>query len=162
MSDDWLKIGIAEAGFADRVVADIMAVVRTPSGRALFERLKASGRIVHIEKPALRDPPNASATPHDLRAAIAAGRSTGTADAAGQPIVGAGGGSDCTIAYDPRQWPSPIHPNSPTSDVLLLTLFQQALAHVTGSAAAVEGLASDAAALETEAIAQYRRERRLG
>lgn len=162
MSDDWLKIGVAEAGFADRVVADVMAIVRTPLGRAIFEGLKASGRIVHIEKPTLADPPNAWAKPHDARAALLPGQSTGTVDAAGQPIVGAGGGSDCTIAYDPRQWPSPIHSDSVPSDVLLLTLFFQALAYAAGQAAAVEGFVGDEATLVNEAIAHYRRESELG
>src|SRR5437773_11310195 len=95
----WLRVATPYPGYADAVVADISRIVATPSGRALLEAVRASGRSVLIERPSVRDPPNAGVQPQDGGAASAAGA-----------------GSDCTLTYEPAQWPNPIHPPSQTSD----------------------------------------------
>jgi hypothetical protein len=147
MSDDWLQITIAEAGYADSVVADVMRLVGTRSGRVLFDALGASGRRVTIEKPAVLDPPNAVVRRRDLHAATAGDRD---------------GGSDCVIAYDPRQWPNPTQPAVPASDVLLFALFREALSHVRGRAALADDRAGEALAFGDDEIATYAKERTHG
>src|SRR3954451_3738486 len=107
--EDWLLVDPPEPGYADAVVADISRLAATISGRYLLDDLRASGYGLVIEKPPRTDPPNAYARPHDPQAATT------------------GQGSDSTIAYDPRDWPSPLHRGSPLSDVMLFTLLRQVL-----------------------------------
>ena len=134
----WLRVATPYAGYADAVVADISRVVATPSGRAVLEAVRASGRSILIERPSLRDPPNAWVQPQD--------------------------GGDCTITYEPAQWPNPIHPPSQTSDVMLFRLLCQALAPLHGGAEPGGGQdgggqEGGGAADETAAVERYLRER---
>jgi hypothetical protein len=133
----WLRVATPYAGYADAVVADISRIVATPSGRAVLEQVRASGRSVLIERPSVRDPPNAWVQPLD--------------------------GGDCTITYEPAQWPNPLHPESETSDVMLFRLLRQALAPLqgkgtpTGDPAAEPG--GGEAADISAAVVRYLRER---
>jgi hypothetical protein len=142
----WLRIATPYAGYADAVVADISRIVATASGRAVLEAVRASGRSVLIERPSVRDPPNAGVQPHDSGAASAAGGR-------------GGGGSDCTITYEPAQWPNPIHPPSQTSDVMLFRLLRQALAPLQGKGDPGGEQDGAMAAAEAAAVERYLRER---
>jgi hypothetical protein len=115
----WLRVDTPYPGYADAVVADLTAIVATASGRAVLEEVRASGRSVLIERPSVLDPPNAAVRPQDPSGVSAPGAPTG-------------GGCDCTITYDPGQWPNPIHPPAQTSDVMLFRLLRQALAPLQG------------------------------
>ena len=133
----WLRVATPYPGYADAVVADISRIVATASGRAVFEAVRASGHSVLIERPSVRDPPNAAV----------------------QPQPGGEDGRDCTITYEPAQWPNPIHPPSQTSDVMLFRLLRQALAPLQGRAEPGGGQEGGATADETAAVERYLRER---
>jgi len=139
--EDWLLVDTPEPGYADAVVADISRLAATISGRYLLDDLRASGYGLVIEKPARSNPPNAYARPHDPRAATT------------------GRGSDSTIGYDPRDWPSPVHRASPPSDVMLFTLLRQALAYLWGIAEPARYEPGEMSADEAADIDMYRRER---
>jgi hypothetical protein len=158
----WLRVDTPYAGYADSVVADIARIAAASSGRALFARVRASGHSVLIEKPAPTGAPNAYVRPVDLRAATASGRPTGDTDASGGPVLGAGGGSDCVIAYDPKDWPSPTDPASPASDIMLVDLLHQALAQLTGAAEPLRYQTGEAVSDIAAGIELYRRERKDG
>lgn len=138
---DWLLVDTPEPGYADAVVADISRLAATISGRYLLDDLRASGYGLLIEKPARSDPPNAYARPHDPQAAMT------------------GRGSDSTIGYDPRDWPSPIHRDSPPSDLMLFTLLRQALPYLWGIAKPASYGAGEMSADEMADVEMYRRER---
>jgi hypothetical protein len=138
---EWLLVETPEPGYADAVVADLSRMAATISGRYLLDDLRASGYGLVIEKPARNDPPNAYARPHDPKAAVT------------------GEGSDATISYDPRDWPSLVHRDSPPSDVMLFTLLRQALAYLWGIAEPARDGTDEMSADEVTDIALYRRER---
>ena len=133
----WLQVATPEPGYADRVVVDIGRIVRSKAGRALLERIRDSGRNVRIEKPDDIDPPNAWVQPRDLAAAAA-------------------GGSDCTVFYDPRQWPNAAHAAVQTSDVLLYNLLVQAASQLAGTAVRHE-TADGGALSHLEKLEDYRK-----
>jgi len=155
----WLRVTTPEPGYADRVVGDMTRIAGTAAGRALLRQIRRSGRCVLIEQPGAIDPPNALVRPRDLRAATAPGTAVGPAEAGAPALLGTGDGSDCVVAYDPRQWPNPVHPAVPTSDVLLFALLSQALVHLRGIADLARERAREAPMTESEAAMQYRRER---
>ncbi len=132
----WLQVATPEPGYADCVVADIGRIVRSKAGRALLEQIRDSGRNVRIEKPYDLDPPNAWVQPRDPAAAVA-------------------GGSDCTVFYDPRQWPNAAHAAVKTSDVLLYNLLVQAASQLAGTAARRE-TADGGALMHLEKLEDYR------
>jgi hypothetical protein len=158
----WLRVDTPQPGYADRVVADVTRIVAAPSGRALLEQVRDSGHGVVIEKPASTGAPNAHVQPRSLHAATASGRPTGETDAAGRPVLGTGEGCDSIIAFDPLDWPSPLDPASPPSDVMLFALLGQALAQLRGIADPLRYQTGEASADEAAQIEQYRRERRDG
>jgi hypothetical protein len=133
----WLRVATPEAGYAGNVVADVSRITRTACGRALVREIIDSGGGVFIEKPEATDPPNAS-----LRR-------------------GAGGGADCVIAYYPRQWPNPLFPTVPSSDVLLFAMLRQALAFLRDPGD-VAGDAAGPIAIDSDEVTAYRRERDHG
>ena len=110
--------------------------------------MRASGRGVLIERPSVLDPPNAAVRPN------APGAASGP---------GTGAGRDCTIAYDPGQWPNPIHPPSETSDLMLFRLLRQALAPLQGRVELAgepgSGPGAGSAGDEAGAVERYLRER---
>jgi hypothetical protein len=138
---DWLVVETPEPGYADAVVADISRLAATISGRYLLDDLRASGYGLVVEKPARSDPPNAYARPHDPEAATT------------------GRGSDTTIGYDPRDWPSPIHRGSPPSDLMLFTLLREALPYLWGIAEPALFAAAEMSGAEVADVEMYRRER---
>jgi hypothetical protein len=158
----WLRVDTPQPGYADRVVADVTRIVAAPSGRALLEQVRDSGHGVLIEMPAPIAAPNAHVRPGSLHAATATGRPTGETDAAGRPVLGTGEGCDSIIAFDPLDWPSPLDPASPPSDVMLFTLLGQALAQLRGTADPLQYQAGEASADEAVKVEQYRRERKDG
>jgi len=118
----WLRVATPEAGYADCVVADIGRIVRSKAGRSLIEQIRDSGHDVLIEMPsAPLDPPNAWVQPRDLAAAVN------------------GSGTDCSVFYDPRQWPNPASAAVKSSDILLYNLLLHALAQLRGNAASQPG-----------------------
>jgi hypothetical protein len=125
----WLRVETPYAGYADAVVADLTRLAATPSGRALLEQIRASGKSILIGRPAVLDPPSAAVQ-----------------------AIGADGG--CRLCYEPRQWPNPIHPTSRTSDAMLFVLLRHTLALLRGA----EEPAPDPAAAEAE-VARYLSER---
>jgi hypothetical protein len=155
----WLRVDTPQPGYADRVVADVTRVVAVPSGRALLEQVRDSGHGVLIEKPALVGAPNAHVRPQSLRAATASGVPTGEIDAAGRPVLGTGEGSDSIIAYEPLDWPSPLDPDSPSSDVMLFALLGQALAQLRGTAEPLRYQMGEMAPGDAAEIERYQRER---
>lgn len=113
----WLRVATPEPGYADCVVADIGRIVRSQAGRRLLEQIRDSGHDVLIEMPsAPLDPPNAWVQPRDLAGAVN------------------GGGTDCSVFYDPRQWPNAASAVVKSSDVLLYNLLLHALAQLRGIA----------------------------
>jgi hypothetical protein len=146
---DWLVVTRAEPGYAEAVVKDMSRIAKTASGRAVLERIRASGRSVEIQKPDAVDPPNAWVRPHD-------------AHANAPPKAGDGRGSDCIVAYDPRQWPNPAHPSVGSSDVLLFTMLREALDHLLGTADLSHGQAGPAVVADDSVVAGYQRERDNG
>jgi hypothetical protein len=113
----WLRVATPEPGYADRVVADIGRIVRSQAGRRLLEQIRDSGHDVLIEMPGALDPPNAWVQPRDLAGAID------------------GSGTDCSVFYDPRQWPNAASAAVKSSDILLYNLLLLALAQLRGNAA---------------------------
>jgi hypothetical protein len=146
---DWLVVTRAEPGYAEAVVKDMSRIAKTASGRAVLERIRASGHAVQIQKPDAVDPPNAWVRPH-------------AADANAPPRTGAGRGSDCIVAYDPRQWPNPAHASVGSSDVLLFTMLREALDHLLGTADPPHGQAGPAVVADDAVVAGYLRERDNG
>lgn len=158
----WLRVDTPQPGYADRVVADVTRLAATASGRALLEQVRDSGHGVLIEMPAPIAAPNAHVQPRSLHTATASGRPTGETDAAGRHVLGTGEGSDSVIAFDPLDWPSPLDPASPPSDVMLFALLGQALAQLRGTADPLRYQAGEVSADEAAQIEQYRRERKDG
>jgi hypothetical protein len=107
---DWLLIDAEDPSFGDRVVRDLTRLVGTPSGRALLARARASGRALRVVPPEQTDPPNAW---------IQAGLGQSAAALGAVP-------TECVIAFDPVDWPSPIDAASPASDVVLFALLHEA------------------------------------
>ena len=107
---DWLLIDAEDPSFGDRVVRDLTRLVGTPSGRALLARARASGRALRVVAPEQTDPPNAW---------VQAG--LGPAAPALEAVP-----TECVIAFDPVDWPSPIDAASPASDVVLFALLHEA------------------------------------
>jgi hypothetical protein len=138
---DWLVVARAEPGYAESVVMDMSRIGGTGSGRALLERIRDSGHSVTIQKPDPIDPPNAWVRPQDRHAA---------------------GGSDCVVVYDPRQWPNPAQLGVPSSDVLLFAILHQAVGQLVGTANLLREQAGETVAMDSEALADYRRERDNG
>jgi hypothetical protein len=93
------------AGYADAVVADLSLISATRTGRHVLTLIRDSGGAIAIERPEVLDPPLATVKPQ---------------------TAGDGGRSVCTLAYEPQQWPNPIHPAIAASDVMLFTLLCQA------------------------------------
>lgn len=160
-SSGWLRVATPEPGFADRVVADMTRIAATATGRALLKQIRRSGHCVLIEKPDAIDPPNASVRPHDLRAATARGVATAPGESGTPPVLGTGNGSNCIIAYDPRQWPNPLHNEVPASDVLLFSLLSRALVQLRGMADLARDRTDQIVLTECDDVSQYRRERGL-
>jgi hypothetical protein len=105
----WLQIDTPEAGYAGSVVTLLARISRTPSGRAILERLRASGASVKIERPnPPTDPPNAWTRP-----------------------LPSDSGHAILIAYDPADWPSPSPVGAPPEDVVLFGRLEDALALAT-------------------------------
>ena len=131
-----LRIEPLDAAFVDAVLADLRRIAATDAGRALFRRVRESGRVVTIDKPARLDPPNAWIE-------TAAG--------------GGGEGTDRTVRLDPADWPNPAAAASAASDVVLFGLLDEAAGPVggEGEATAKEAVAAyrreRARAEETEA-----------
>jgi hypothetical protein len=146
---DWLVVARAEPGYAEAVVKDMSRIAKTASGRAVLERIRASGHSVQIQKPDAVDPPNAWVRPHDP-------------DASRPAMARSGHGSDCIVAYDPRQWPNPAHPSVGSSDVLLFTMLREALDHLLGTADVSRREAGPAVVPDDEVVAGYQRERDNG
>lgn len=157
-----LRIATPEAGYAGNVVADLTRITGTPSGRALIRQIRAGSHSILIEKPAAGGLPNATLRPHALQAATAPDAAAGIAEASGRAAPGPGDGSDCIIAYDPRQWPNSIHPAVPSSDVLLFAMLRQALDQLRGTADLQHDAAGGTTATEAAEVAIYRREREDG
>ncbi len=158
----WLRVDTPQPGYAERVVADVTRIVGTASGRVLLEQVRASGHGILIEKPAPTGTPNADVRPQDLRAATAFGAPTGATDTDGRPVLGTGEGADSIIAFDPLDWPNPLDPASPPSDVMLFGLLVQALDQLRGTADPARYGAGETDAATTAGVGQYRHERKDG
>jgi hypothetical protein len=134
----WLRVATPEPGYADSVVADIGRIVRSAAGRTLLENIRDSGHDVLIEKPERIDPPNAWVKPRDVAAAIG------------------GGGTDCSVIYDPRHWPNAAHEAVKSSDMLLYNLLLHALNQLRGTAASRPDAGGGPALLELANMRDYR------
>lgn len=131
----WLLVRPSEPGYADAVVVTIGRISRTGSGRTMLEQIRQTG-VVTIDKPAQTDPPNASVRRED-----------------------AGAAPQCAIAFDARDWPSPVAPNSLPADEMLFTLFREALGQLQGAISPGQPQSDQAATDEANAVARYRSER---
>jgi hypothetical protein len=130
---EWLTIATPGPGYAGSVASLVAGISRTRSGRTLLERLRASGCPIRIERPSPpTNPPNAWARL----------RNAGSVDAG---IV---------VAYDPADWPNPTQQDAPAKDMVLLRLFEHALALASGTASSVTTEPSVSATMEA-----YLRER---
>jgi uncharacterized protein involved in type VI secretion and phage assembly len=113
--------------YVSTVIQDLTTIHSTKDGDARMDRIDSSGKQVTIQnydsaypKPAS---PNADTMPGnnsltDWQNAGAPGTPAGT-DAAGNPVVGNGKGSDSTIHYDPADWPDPTSRTKAPGDSIL-------------------------------------------
>ena len=113
-TSNWLQIDTPQAGYAGSVVTLVARISRTPSGRTVLEGIRASGRVVRIEKP---DPPNAWTRSRDAWTAA---------------------GVDVVIAFDPADWLNPAQrgPGSQgpqPADLVLSGRLEDALAMVSSA-----------------------------
>jgi hypothetical protein len=155
----WLRIDAVDLPFAEAVVADIGIIRDTPSGRALFRQVSASGRSVRIEPPGKTNPPNAWVRPAELDSATASkptGENTGNEVA----VLRAGTGTDAVIAYRPADWPNPAVRAPHPSDVVLFALLQQARGVTCGEAGPPPDHDALPDVFATPEIMQYCNERR--
>jgi hypothetical protein len=89
--------------FVDAVLTDLMRITATSAGRVLLRKVYDDGYTILIEKPdPPTDPPNAW---------VETNKTEGT--------------TELVITYDPADWPCPVHPGSPASDVLLGLLLRE-------------------------------------
>jgi hypothetical protein len=142
-TSNWLQIDTPEAGYASGVVTLVARISRTPSGRAVLGGIRASGRVVRIEKPdPPTDPPNAWTQLRD----------------AGTPA-----GVDVVIAFDPADWPNPAQ-HGPglqapqPADIVLFGRLEDALAMVSDANSLREQLEKQSAT-GSAALQAYARER---
>jgi hypothetical protein len=108
-----LRVKPANPRFTDAVLADLIAIRRTATGRALFRRLRSACRLVTIEKPDPPiDPPNAW-----TRWRGPAGR----------------GAMEMVIVYDPADWPHGSRLGALPSDAVLFGRLLDAAAMAEGT-----------------------------
>jgi uncharacterized protein involved in type VI secretion and phage assembly len=114
-----IRVAGGDAIFRDAAVGDLARIDQTPSGHALIGRLNSSGHTTTIQP---RPPGSTVAntgTGFANQPASRAPGTPGTTDAAGNPLPGAGTGSDSTISYDPSDFPVPGTRTNAPSDVAL-------------------------------------------
>ena len=97
-----IKVDGKNKSFADSTIGDLATIDQTPSGHALLGRLDNSGHNVTIQP---RTPPGGGQTSYANDVGSRAPGTPGTVDGAGNPIPGAGTGSDSTISYSPGVYP---------------------------------------------------------
>jgi uncharacterized protein involved in type VI secretion and phage assembly len=114
-----IRVSGGTPAYRDAVITDLATMDQTPAGHTLINSLNTSGRtttITPLTPPA--SPANAFATATNAAAASVPG-TPGTVDAAGNPIAGAGTGSDSTLNYNPSDWPDPTYRTKPPGDIVL-------------------------------------------
>jgi hypothetical protein len=142
-TSSWLQIDTPEAGYAGAVVTLVARISRTPSGRAILEGIRASGKVVRIEKPdPPTNPPNAWTRRRDARTVA---------------------GVDVVIAFDPADWPNPAQRGPGTqgpqpADLVMFGRLEDALAMVSGGGPPREPPDEQGATVST-ALQAYARER---
>lgn len=108
-----LRVMPANPRFIDAVLADLLAIRQTATGRAVFRRLRNAGRVVTIEQPnPPTDPPNAWTwlrSPHSR------------------------GKAEIVIVYDPADWPNHASRCLLTSDAILFGRLLDAVGVAVGA-----------------------------
>jgi type VI secretion system secreted protein VgrG len=121
--------------YVSRVVEDLATIDSTKDGQDRLSRIDGSGRQVTIQNYDASNPkpatPNADTIPGnntvaDYQNAAAPGKvaAQSTAggpitDAAGNPVLGNGKGTDSTVHYDPNDWPDPNTRTKAPGDAIL-------------------------------------------
>ncbi len=124
----------------------VAGIARTPSGRAIFEGIRASGGSVKIERPEPTDPPNATV----------GWESSARGAAAEDP----GAKPDWYIGFDPQDWPSPFDPDARPAEVMLFLLLRETLARLrAGTDPNAQRAIAEPDPEEAAAIARFRQER---
>lgn len=139
---DWMLVDAANPTYADRVIGDLTDITGTQSGKILLRRIFLSRHAVRIVRVAATDPPNAWVRPSNGR----------TADATQS-------GSDAIIAYDPADWPSQAHPDSPSSDAVLFALLAEACRLAEGVDVTADDAAHPSHLFDSVEATRYRTER---
>lgn len=126
-----LTIDDRDPDFADRVATDLNNLAKTDEGMARINEANANtSRPVAIQKapaPKPGDPPaQPSFVPKDIAGGTKAGEPTGRIDKDGNIERGTGAGSGGAAVYDPKDWPRPGDPDSPTSQEQLAGLLDRA------------------------------------
>jgi uncharacterized Zn-binding protein involved in type VI secretion len=122
-----IRIRSYDAADAARVLADLAHMAALPAGRAMLLRRDASGRTLTIIPRlfVLGLVPNAGARPANWADATPAGQpvfdgvGNKVNDHAGTQSLGTGLGTDTTVQYNPRDWPSAAYRTQPPGDVIL-------------------------------------------
>jgi len=112
-----IRVAAGDRAFQDAVINDLATMDQTPSGHALINNLNGSGHATTIQpRPAGSTVAN-TGTSFANDAASRQPGTPGTTDAAGNPLPGAGTGSDSTISYNPSDFPIPGTTSQAPSDV---------------------------------------------
>jgi len=98
-----IKVDGKDKGFADSTIGDLAIMDQTKNGHALLGRIDSSGHTVTIQP---QNPVADAGTGYANDAASKKPGTPGTIDGAGNPIPGAGSGSDSTISYSPSFYPA--------------------------------------------------------
>ena len=109
-----IKVDGKDKNFADSAITDLATIDQTPSGHALLGRLDSS---THTTTIAPQNPIADGGTRPANGAAARAPGTPGTVDGAGNPIPGAGTGSDSTVDFSPTFYPA--NTTNEPSDVAL-------------------------------------------
>jgi uncharacterized protein involved in type VI secretion and phage assembly len=97
-----VKVDGKDKKFADDTITDLATIDQTPNGHALLGRLDTSGHTTTIQpQNPIADGGTSWTNPGGSRPGA-----PGTVDAAGNPIPGAGSGSDATVSYSPSFYPA--------------------------------------------------------
>jgi uncharacterized protein involved in type VI secretion and phage assembly len=112
-----IRVAGGNAAYKDAVVNDLATMDQTPAGHALVQNLDSSGHTTTIQPRPAGSTPAATGTGYANEPASRAPGTPGTTDAAGNPLPGAGTGSNSTINYNPSDWPLAGTRTNPPSDV---------------------------------------------
>ncbi len=114
-SDSGLRIRTDDPNYANDVAAALDDVRKTPEGAQKIADAILADEPTIIEPPPPSDRPSTTTAADSVPDSVPAGQPTGRTNPDGTPELGTGKGTGSTIQYDPKAWPVPNEPTSPTA-----------------------------------------------